>query len=340
MANKQQLGAYTIAQDITTEQMTAVFFDSKALREPNYRLCQLNARGQRYYYLFNESGAELYPSVTTILKKVMPENNFLTDWKVNMGKEAAESYTMDRARFGTFVHGQLQELCITRKYNLEAVGSRLAEYIEREHLPISFMDHQNEAQYAILSFAKWMRDYDVRPLAVEISLYHPELKFAGMLDLVCNMRKYPLGDKHGDERINAICDFKTTTKDFHDEHAIQLGLYRLMWDYTFPEVKIDAIANVAPKAWWNTAKKAISYNFEWQDENPVLKQIPYLLELYKLLPTEKKSIPLCGGIIDLDEDVTQNVDVLTLEELIEKSREESTPDGDELLEEELALCGE
>lgn len=338
MANKEidkapTMGVYEIAQDITAEHMSAVFFDRNALREPNYRLCQLNARGQRYYYVLNEKGTELYPSVTTILKKVMPENTILTSWKIDLGKEASDAYTMDRARFGTFVHGLLQELVITRKFDLESIKEKLGKYIEREKLPMSFMEHEDEAKCAMLSFAKWLKEYDVRPLAVEIALYHPELKYAGMLDLVCNMRKYPIGDKHGDERVNAICDFKTTTKDFRDEHAIQLGLYRQMWDASFPDVQIDEIANVSPKAWWNTAKKQVSYHFEWQTENEVLKQIPYLLELYKLLPTETKKIALCGGIIDLNEDVDSNVTVLTLEELVERGKEKMNENEKPLFEE-------
>ena len=348
---ENQMGIFEIARDITTEQLSAVFFDSQALREPNYRLCQLNARGQRYYYSMNESGTELYPSVTTILKKVMPENTILTNWRIDLGKDASESYTMDRARFGTFVHGLLQELVISRRFDLSSVREKLGKFIEREHLPMSFMEHEDEVKYDMLSFAKWMREYDVRPLAVEICLYHPELKFAGMLDLVCNMRKVSIEEetkaiekakgkedkiaeirKAGEERITAIVDFKTTTKAFHDSHAIQLGLYKMMWDATFPEVPIDAIANVSPKEWWKTAKKQVSYQFDWQTENEVLKQIPYLLELYKLLPTETKKVPLCEGIIDLNDDIDSNVTVLTLEELIDKGKEkmqEETPEGEE-----------
>ena len=358
---ENKMGIFEIARDITTEQLSAVFFDSQALREPNYRLCQLNARGQRYYYSMNESGTELYPSVTTILKKVMPENTILTNWKIDLGKDASESYTMDRARFGTFVHGLLQELVITRKFDLSTVREKLGKYIEREHLPMSFMEHEDEVKYDLLSFAKWMKDYDVRPLAVEICLYHPELKFAGMLDLVCKMRTFSVEEEEkaiekaqaaakkakdkknvndeiaairrmGEKRITAIVDFKTTTKAFHDSHAIQLGLYKMMWDATFPDVPIDAIANISPKEWWNTAKKQVSYQFEWQTDNEVLKQIPYLLELYKLLPTETKKVPLCEGIIDLNDDIDSNVTVLTLEELIDKSKEkmqEETPEGEE-----------
>ena len=63
----------------------------------------------------------------------------------------------------------------------------------------------------------------------------------------------------------------------------------------------------------------------------MLKQIPYLLELYKLLPTETKKVPLCEGVIDLNEDIDSNVTVLTLEELIDKSKEkmqEESPEDD------------
>lgn len=328
MNTETKMGVYELANNVTAEQIKAVFFDQDALREPSYKLCQLNVRGQRYYYVADSEGVELYPSVTTILKKVMPENKILTDWKVALGKDAAEAYTMERARFGSFVHGQLQSLMIERRYNLDMMRETLSKYAERESLPLSFVEeHLDEAKYDMLSFAKWMREYDVRPLAVEIALYHPLLKYAGMLDCVCSMRKYPVGDKHGDERVVAIVDFKTTTKDFRDEHAIQLGLYRDMWNLSFPDVPITEIGNVSPKAWWNTARKQVSYNFEWQTDNEVLKQIPYLLELYKLLPEETRKIAVCGGMVDLSDDVDKNVAVLTMEELVKKGNEKMSEDA-------------
>lgn len=332
-----KMGVYELANDITAEQIKAVFFNQDALREPSYKLCQLNARGQRYYYIADEEGVELYPSVTTILRKVMPENTFLTSWRLDLGREASDAYTMDRARFGSFVHGQLQSLIINRTYDLDGLKAELSKYAERENLSLSFVEeHLEEAKCDMLSFAKWMKEYDVRPLAVEIALYHPVLKYAGMLDCVCSMRKYPIGDKHGDERVVAICDFKTTTKDFRDEHAIQLGLYRDMWNLSFPDCPITEIGNVSPKAWWNTARKAVSYNFEWQTDNEVLRQIPYLIELYKLLPSETKKIAVCGGVINLDGELDNNVSVLTIEELVEKGREkmqdsEVEDKGEELL---------
>lgn len=314
------MGVYEIANNTTIEAVVPVFFDSNALREPNYRLCQLNSRGMRYYYKMGEKGVEFYPSVTTILKKCAPENVTLTNWRLSLGKDEADAYTMERANFGSLCHGLLQELMITRKFDLDSVRPKMLKYMERENLPYSFLDNENEMKYAILSFAKWMKDYDVRPLAVEISLYHPIYKFAGMVDLVCDMRKYPVGDKRGDERIRAICDYKTTNKGFHDEHILQLGMYKIMWDCTFPDTPIDALANIAPKAWWNTAKKQISYNFEWQTDKEELLRLPHILALYGLLPEENKKVILCNGVVDLNEDIDKLAAVVTLEELVEQKQ--------------------
>lgn len=340
-----KLGAYQIADNTTIEQMQAIFFDSAALREPNYRLFQLNTHGNRYYYKNDGESVEFYPSVTTILRKVAPENHFLTEWRLSLGKEAADAYTMERARYGTFVHGLLQELVITRKFDLDSVREKLEKYVEREKLPYGFVDaHEEEVKEDMIAFATWILDYDVQPRAVEIALYHPEFKYAGMLDCVCNMRVSPIseekkalekvkGDKEKEgkimaefsERIDAIVDFKTTRKEFVEDHALQLGLYRLMWNATFPDRPIDRIANVAPKGWAATAKKVPSYRFEWQSENPVLRKLPYIIDLYGLEEEESKNVTLIGGVIDLDKKpLTNNVEVISLEKLIEDRGKEET----------------
>ena len=65
--------ATEIAPGMTVEEIRAVYFNADALKEPAYRLFQLNSDGHRYYYRFNDAGEpEFYPSVTTLLKQVMP----------------------------------------------------------------------------------------------------------------------------------------------------------------------------------------------------------------------------------------------------------------------------
>ena len=320
------------AKGITSEQMEAMFFNNVELREPNYRLYQLNSRGKRYYYTFEGDEPVFYPSVTTMLSAVMPENKILTEWKLSLGKEKAEAYTMERANYGSFVHGQLARMMIAGKYNLDLVREELGKYCERNGLPDSFVDlHEEEAKADLVAFAKWMYDYDVKPLAVEISL-RSELGYAGTIDLPCNMRLYSREDKkHSDDntRINAICDYKTGKKGFHDDNAIQLELYRMMWNENF-DMNIDRIFNVAPKDWRGTVKKIPSYNFVEQTDNPVLNRIPAYLELFRLMDDEDRKITICSGEIDLSSGENKNVEVLTLSEMIKSHKQEDVAEEEEI----------
>lgn len=341
----------TLALGTTTEQMKALYFASAQLREPPYKLWQMNSRGERFYYTQDANGEPtFYPSVTTILHAVMPENKALTDWKLSLGKEEAEAYTQERAAYGTFVHGQLASLMISRKYDLNSLREELRKYVEREKLPEGFIDaHEDEARADIIAFAKWMHDYDVRPYAVEIALYSPSHGYAGMLDCVCNMREFPIDEEeaaiekaNGDEaklakirekfssRIDAIVDFKSGKKGFHEAHKLQLGYYRTMWNENFPEKPIMRIFNIAPKDWTKTAKKQPSYSFDEQTNEECLAQLPTLLELYNLRKSAEKKVVVMEGVIDLDNSVSGNVRVYTLAELVKEKRnpDESEDNGD------------
>lgn len=346
------LGAFEIAQGTTTEQMQALFFDSKALREPGYKLHQLNVRGKRYYYLLNEDGTpSFFPSVTTMIRNVMPENKHLTEWKLSLGKEAADAYTNERASYGTFIHGQLAELMINRRYDLDSLREKMSKYVEREKLPFGFVEaHEDEAKADIKAFAKWMKDYDVRPIAVEVALYSDKMGIAGMLDCVANLRRYSREDEFkaidkaaGDEkklakikekfseRVNAVIDFKSGKKGFYDEYAIQLELYRRMWNEWFPELPIDLIFNIAPKDWTKTVNKKVSYTFEEQTVNPILRKVDALLALFHLDDEDTRKIVTISGVIDLDSDIDDNVQIFTLDELVmnHHNKKEETPEVEE-----------
>lgn len=203
------LGVYEVAEGTTIEEMKPIFFDKNALVLPNYKLYQLNSKGKRFYYFLDEEGNPFFmPSVTTILSAVMPENKFLTDWKLSMGKEKAEAYTAERAAYGTFMHGCYEQLIVNRTYDLDKLREELAKYIERNELPAGFIVHAEDLKKDILAFAQWIRDYDVKPIAVEVSLYHPELGYAGMVDLVASVRKYTMLEELK-ARDKAQCRFNT-----------------------------------------------------------------------------------------------------------------------------------
>ena len=343
MEEKSNLGAFELAPEVTSEQMQAFFFDENALRVPAYRLYQLNTKGVRYYYSLNDHGEPtFYPSVTTILQEVMPRNIFLEKWRADMGWEQANAYTQERANYGTFLHGQIEHLLVARSYDLDNLKAELAKYIEREQLPTNFINYAEDLKKDILSFAQFVIDYDIKPLCIEQSLFSVK-GYAGMIDLVANIRTTPLSDelkareKKGDkwtekdeekysQRIVAMIDFKSGKKGFYESHIHQLYLYKDMWEENYPDIPIQSVFNWSPKDW----RKSPTYNFECQDDAYDHRITECLLEQYQLRKTETKSVTLVGGTISLSDGLTENYRTVSLADLVkernsDKEEQDETP---------------
>lgn len=320
---EQPTGVFEIIPGMTVEEMTAMFFDEKTLIEPPYKVWQLNSKGHRYYYRYDDAGnPEFFPSVTTILSQTLPKAPHLINWIANKGIEEAERYKGERAAYGTFMHAAFEELLINRAYDLDGLKGKLKEYIEVYRLPDDFIYYADDLKKDVLAFAQFVLDYDVRPLAVEIALVHPYYKYAGMIDCPCTM----LAKIGGDERINAIVDFKSGRKGFYEESEIQLGMYRDMWNVNFEQFPVTRIFNFSPKDW----RKKPSYNLKEQTESPNIRKIPYLLEI-AAIEDEKRdnTFTAVNGMVVLDDapDLSQNVISLSLAELIKtKAPKEATPD--------------
>lgn len=323
MAKEPENRAFEIVPGMTVEEMQCMFFDRTALIEPPYKVFQLNSKGHRYYYRFDENGQpEFFPSVTTILSQTLPKSPFLIEWIASKGMDEAERYKAERAAYGTFMHAQFEELIINRVYNLDDLKEKLKTYIEVNRLPDDFIYYADDLKKDVLAFAQFVKDYDVRPLAVEIALVHPYYKYAGMIDLPCTMLRKP----GGTERINAIVDFKSGRKGFYEDAEIQLHLYKMMWNVTFEQYPITNVFNFSPKDW----RKKPSYNLKDQTDSPNAAKIPALLEIAAIEDDKRDNIfTAVSGSINLDEmqDLTDNVISLTLSELIKtKAPIDETPD--------------
>jgi len=307
---------------MTVEEIRALFFDSAALQEPPYRVYQLNSDGYRYYYRFNAAGEpEFYPSVTTLIKQVMPTPPALLDWMISNGKEGATEKRDLAAAYGTFMHIQFERLIINRRYDFDAVPVVLAAYLEENNLPEKvFSEWAVKIRKDVLAFAQFVRDYNVRPLAVEIGLVHPEHHYAGCLDLPCVMT-----DPKTANTFTAIVDFKSGRKGFFEEHELQLHLYREMWNVNFPHRPIERLFNFAPKDW----RTKPTYNLKDQTDSVNAKKIPYLLAL-ATIEDEKRdnTLTIIRGSLDLDKGkIADNILLLSLAELIKtKAAEKDVPE--------------
>ena len=308
---------------MTVEEIKALFFNADALKEPAYRVYQLNSDGHRYYYRFNEKGEpEFYPSVTTLLKQVMPTPPQLLDWMIQNGKEGATEKRDLAASYGTFMHGQFETLIINRRYDFDDAPNVLLEYMEQNNLPDKvFSEWAVKIRKDVLAFAQFVRDYNIKPLAVEIGLVHPEYHYAGCIDMPCIMT-----DPKSGETFPAIVDFKSGRKGFFEEHELQLHMYRDMWNVNYPDAPITRLFNFAPKDWRGSKP---TYKLQEQTDSVNAKKLPHLLQL-AAIEDEKRdnTLTVVRGQLDLDNGkIADNILELSLGELIKtKKDKKDTPE--------------
>lgn len=307
---------------MTSEEIKAIFFDSASLIEPAYRLYQLNSDGYRYYYRFGQNGEpEFYPSVTTLLKQVMPTPPQLLDWMIANGKEGATEKRDLAAAYGTLMHGQFESLLINRRYDFDTVPTVVMNYIEQQNLPDKvFTDWCVKIRKDVLAFALFVRDYNVHPMAIEIGLVHPQFHYAGCLDLPCIMT-----DPKTAETFTAIVDFKSGRKGFYEEHELQLHLYKQMWDINFPEKPIQRLFNFSPKDW----RIRPTYNLKDQTDSPNASKIPYLLALAAIEDDKRdNTLTIVRGVLDLDKGkIADNILTLSLSELVQQKHSDDKPES-------------
>ena len=319
---------FELADGIKAEKLSPIFFDAKELihlPEPIYRL---DSQGHRYYYRFIEDEPVFYTSVTTMIKATLPTSPYLIKWVADMGSDKASEYTEERSNYGTFLHIQCGELLINGTYDLDKLSLKLQQFGTKQGITVK-NEWMDELKKDILSFGQFMIDYNVKPLAIEIILYHPDDGYAGALDIVCEMdyeekgffgEVYSSGVNKGQpkeskrkRRVRAIVDIKSGRKGFYESSEIQLESYRVMWNLHFPDKPVERTYNFSPKDWRTTP----SYNLKDQTDCASAKKLPHLIALAKIEDEKRTNkVTIYSGIIELLKGLDKNIAEKTFEELV------------------------
>ncbi len=322
--------AKTLAEGITSEEIKPVYLDLSRLKLQPEIIYRLDLNNYRYYYRFVNGVPVFYVSVTTMIKNTLPTPKALIKWIAE--QDDYEEELAETSVYGTFLHQMCQTLLITGSYDLDKMEVEFNKMCERENIKPK-QEWIKELKKDILAFAQFVIDHNVKPVAIEMVLYHPD-GYAGALDIVCEMNieergyfgeVYASGANKGQPKetkqtitVNAIVDIKKGRKGFYESSEIQLAAYKEMWRVHFPDFEINRTYNFSPKAWI----KNPSYNLKDQTNAPSQRKLPYLVELAKIEDNKMdKKVVVLSGKIEPSKSLDKNIKELTLSELVQNTNQ-------------------
>lgn len=315
-----------------------------------YRI-ELKRADGRFYVMFDEDGRPvLLTSGTTAISDgyVDKEKEMaLSEWRqklIQKGINPSE-FTRFRQDYGTLLHVCYGELLLGQRIPLGSYSDcNLEEYIRtlNETKKLKFSERSieyllsdevmTELRKDIMSFMQWVKDYNVKPLAIELMGAYPKYKVGSAIDLVCTIdvtekvevdtgEVYSRGPRKGEPKMKTqkivsrkvvVVDFKSGKKGFYKAYVIQLELYKRILMEEFGIEDLYAAYNFAPKEW----RTEPSYTFTRQDENKAVKYFDTVMQQGMLRFEDKnKTYSVFSGFADLTGE--SNAQVITIDILRE-----------------------
>ncbi len=324
-------------QELTLGQVRAMYFDEDALRLPELPMYRFDIRGGRNYFTLqaaddpDKTEPVFFTGITTLTHRMIPKEEALIKWMASMGYDNAIAYRDERALYGTLMHTVFAKFLIDGSVDLNLIDSVVDNYIQTHQLyHISVAAWAHDIKQDLIGFAQFCIDYQIKPLAIEVTLGNPEKRIAGTVDLVCKMtieekgyygEVYKSGAKKGQPKetkmsreVYAIVDFKSGRNSHGGVHnAAQLFFYKDLVHYTWEDITIERMYNWNPKNW----RTMPGYTLTNQSETYSNEQADHLLQLFKLenkSPEENTRLTM-NGELRFKADIEDNYSVRTIEEL-------------------------
>lgn len=308
---------------------------------PTPLIYRMTVNGKRVYFEMGPDGEPIiYDGATNLIANgYCDQSGALEKWKAKMRLEGKDpdAYASYRADFGTIMH-YLFGLYLTGA-RIRLIPSFVRDIVMKSDLRVSrrrmeeiCSSDMNELLDDLLSFAIFCKERNVKPVLIEKMLRLPRLKVASSVDAVVEMdsepevyevemetgEMYKTGPNKGKpkmvrkkirqvRRIFAILDFKSG-KNFYDEYAFQLELYRRMIRENYgKELEISEMYNFAPG---DPSSKTVKYRLKRQTDNPILDMatVVYLQGKKKF---EKTNYTVTTRITDISLDGELDIEAVT-----------------------------
>src|SRR5690606_34060907 len=255
---------------MNVEVVNTEWFDEGAMRLPNYRVGRVNyGNGRAYIKILGDGELEqpfrLYTSLTTAIHQASPMAKPLLEWYCKHGYEEAKRLANIAANYGTLLHLVIGEYIINHAFDFDTVTDRVRQYcLENKYTYPETKEWQWKLRDDMAAYIQFHHDYKVKPLAVEYVLVSDK-GFGTLIDLVCKMtieekgffgEVYKSGERKGEPKeskkereITAIINFKSGRNGFHESNGLQILCEKQLFEENFPDIKIEAAFNWAPKEW-------------------------------------------------------------------------------------------
>ena len=224
---------------------------------PLYRLDKGGIEGRSYFSGDKNTGFTFYTGVTTFISRKVPTDSdyWLNKWRSETDPNVINDKMRLSSTYGTFSHMCLEFLVTNGELDLSSntLNSILHMALVKDetvevHETKGWIDSVKKDMLAV---NQWIMDKNFVALAAEIQLgvEGQYLNLAGTIDLVGYI-------DHNNKRMPVIVDYKTGRQS--EDHVWQLMIYRDLWNYHFPDYKVDMCYNLHPKDW----RKQPSYDFK------------------------------------------------------------------------------
>ena len=345
--------------ELSISEVRAMYFDADALLISPVKLYRYHYKGDRYYYyqlptpvdhvgltttlddLADKPKIELAVGVTTLTRKTIPQDDQLIKWIAEMGYDAAMAYRDERAKYGSLLHTIAAELFIKRSFDLDLLEEAVFSYCAKNHIFVNQNSWVDNLKQDVLALAQFAIDYNVKPLAIELSLVSPRLGVAGTLDLLCEMDKevtgdfgevYASGERKGQpkltkaiERRVAIVDFKSGRKSVGGKaNAAQLAILKLLFSESVSGDNCSAdfasgieLYNWHPKDW---EAKPTYHLIDQKHKGWGTNEIEALVTQYRVHDPqpEDRTVLQMAGVVSLEAGATNaNITLQNIKQLVQ-----------------------
>lgn len=327
------------------EYVNTEWFNPDALVLPAYKVGRVTLGeedGRSYVKLTEDYELEedfrLFTSLTTAIncsRGGMPPQ--LLEWYCKHGLKEAKRLLRLSQHYGTLMHIMFGEFLRNGEMALNDINSMVDSYLQDKNFyQPECDDWPADLQKDLLAFAQFCFDCNVKPLAIELMLVS-DRGYGTPIDLVCKMnievwgffgetyktdckggRKGDPKESKAEKTIIAGINFKSGKHAFYRENGLQCIMEKQLFEENFPDIKIDAAYNWAPKEWKSTP----SYNLkDWADESFTQEEIDAVIKLAQIRFGEKansKSYMNIDGVVLLGASLEENISFDTIEQFCKK----------------------